>query len=261
MNLLLNSRKRPKEKDLRKAAEIVSLILRDLAEKVAAGERSLEYLESRTEMLIEKHGATSYNKGYKPEWAKTPYPSILCASVNEEAVHAPPAGRYLKDGDIVSFDLGIRFGTACGDAATTVPVGIIHHRKERLIRYTRRALEAGIAAIRDAIPAREVGRTIEKSVLLNGITPVKEYSGHAIGREMHEHPFIPNWDDPKNDEILRAGMVICVEPIMTTGNGKIGHMGSDGWTAFMVDDQPCAQFEEMVLVKKDGHEVLTTHLL
>lgn len=140
-------------------------------------------------------------------------------------------------------------------------VGAIDNRKERLIRYTRRALQAGIEAVRAGIPAREVGRAIEKSVVLNGITPIKEFGGHAIGREMHEHPYVPNWDDPKNDEVLQAGMVICIEPIMTTGNGRIGIMGSDGWTVFAVDNQPCAQFESMILVKQDGYEVLTTHLI
>ncbi len=252
--------KKAKAKHLVKAANIVSDILIELEALTRPGV-NLGMLDELAARRIIECGATSFNKNYHPRWSKKPYPATICASVDEEVAHAPPGLRELEEGQIVNYDIGIKYKTACGDAALSVPVGDISNKKERLLRYAKRALYAGIEEIKAGVPVSKIGETIAKSANLNGYNIIKDFGGHGIGIEMHEAPLIPNFYDERNDDkILVEGQVICIEPMITTGNAKIGILGTDGWTAFTLDGQVCAMFEEMVLVKKNSYEILTSHL-
>lgn len=253
-------RKKAKLIHTRQAADIVTSILLEL-EKLTKPGVSLGMLDEIASRMIEEAGAVSVIKGYQPKWASTPYPATICTSVDEEVAHAPPGIRELAEGQIVTYDIGLKYKTACGDAALTVPVGEVSNKKERLMRYSKRALMEGIEIIRAGVSVSKIGEVIERSANINGYQIIKEYGGHGIGVQMHEEPLIPNFYDERNDDkILKEGQVICIEPIMTTGNAQIGILGTDGWTAFCTDNHPVSMFEHMILVKKDSYEILTNHI-
>lgn len=253
-------KKIPQIEDLRQAAIIVSEVLLQLRDLSKPGV-SLEMLDEVAERVIREMGAEPYNKGYHPAWAPTPYPSTICCSVDFEICHAPPRGRTLQDGSIVNYDVGIRYKTACGDAALTVPVGNITPRQERLLRYAKQALYEGISVVKAGVPISAIGRAVESYASRNGYKIIREFGGHHIGTEMHEKPDIPNVYYPEDDAVLlQEGAVICIEPMLTPGNGRMAMAKEDGWTAFCPDGQPVAMFEAMMIVGKDGPEILTKHL-
>jgi methionyl aminopeptidase len=232
-------------------------------ESLTAPDVSLAMLDDVAERLIREQGATPYNKGYKPKWAKETYPATICASVNHEVCHAPPHNKELREGDIVTYDIGIKYKGFCGDAALTVPVGVVSNRKERLMRYSLQALYEGIKVVKAGAKIGDIGEAIERYVGPCGYTIIKEYGGHHIGKEMHELPNIPNYADyqsPLSRETLKEGAVICIEPMLTPGTGEVEVWNKDGWTVFCRDGQPCAMFEAMILVEKEKGEILTKHL-
>jgi len=246
--------------DQRVAANIVTDVLLELKAMTAPGV-SLEMLDAMAEKMILERGGTPYNKGYKPDWSETPYPATICCSVDYEICHAPPRGRSLVAGTIVKYDIGVRYKTGCGDAALTVPVDDMTNRQERLMRYTLRALYDGIAVVKAGVPISSIGRAIEKVANIANYNIIKEFGGHHIGREMHEKPDIPHVSYAADDNVfLEEGAVICIEPMLTTGKGQMRMAKEDGWTAFVPDGEPVAMFEHMILVTKDGYEVLTKHL-
>src|SRR3990167_7131479 len=215
-------------------------------------------LDGLAEKMILERGGTPYNKGYQPDWSPVPYPATICCSVDFEICHAPPRGRDLKAGQIVKYDIGVRYGVGCGDAALTVPVGRMTNRQERLLRYALRALYAGIKVVRAGVPVSAIGRAVSRVAETNGYRVIREFGGHHIGWEMHEAPHIPHVYYPADDKVLlREGDVICIEPMITPGEGKMRMAKEDGWTAFCPDGQPVAMFEHQILVLKDGYEILT----
>lgn len=245
--------------DQRTAATIVSDVLLELERSTKPG-TPLDLLDELAERLIRERGAVPYNKGYHPEWSKTPYPATICAAVDEEVCHAPPGGRVLKEGQIVNYDLGVKYKSGCGDAALTVPVGVVSNRKERLMRYAKEALYVGIGEVKAGVSLATIGRKIEWFAEIHGYKIIKEYGGHAIGKEMHMKPHIPHYYLPENESVLlEAGQVICLEPMLTPRNGQLGLM-VDGWTSFTLDNQPVAMFEHMVRVLDQGYEILTYHI-
>lgn len=246
--------------DQRIAAGIVTDVLKELAEMTAPGV-SLDMLDELAERRIREKGGEPYNKGYHPEWAQTPFPATVCMSVDYEICHGTPRGRTLKEGEIIKYDLGVKYGSGCGDAALTVAVGEISNRKERTMRYGLRALYAGIGAVKAGAPISAIGEAIEHFCLVHGYKTIREFGGHHIGKEMHEAPHIPHYRDPKDDEVfLQEGAVICIEPMITPGKGRMAMAKEDGWTAFCPDGQPVVMFEHMMLVTKDGCEILTHHI-
>ena len=142
-----------------------------------------------------------------------------------------------------------------------MPVGEhVSNRRLRALRYAKEGLYRGIEVVRAGAPVSAIGRAIEDYVSKMGFRVIKDFGGHAIGKEMHMKPFIPHYYDKANDNILlEEGQIICVEPMITPGKAIVGMMG-DKWTAFCIDDQVCAMFEHMILVKKDGFEILTSHI-
>ena len=248
--------------DIRIAARIVTDVLLELKELTKPGV-SLDMLDELAERRIRELGGEPYSKGYKPEWATIPYPATICASVDFEVCHAPPRGRTLQEGQIVKYDLGVRYKTGCGDAALTVAVGNIDNRKQRAMRYGLEALYEGIKVVKAGTRIFEIGEAIEKFVGPRGYTVIRQFGGHHIGKEMHEKPHIPHYADYTDmslREPLKEGAVICIEPMITPGNGYTRIAKEDGWTAFCPDGQPVVMFEHMILVLKDRGEILTKHL-
>lgn len=248
------------EQDIRQAATIVSDILLELKELVKPGV-SLDALDEIAARRIIEAGAISANKGYKPQWAQNPYPATICACVDFEIAHCPPRGRMLKEGSIVTLDMGLKYKSAFADAATTISVGAVDNRKQRAMRYGLRALREGEKVVKAGVPIKEIAKAIEIYSNRMGYQVIRDYGGHHIGKEMHEEPSIShNYypDDP--DVLLEEGKVICLEPMLSPGVGRMGIFKDDGWTSFCLDGQPCVMFENMLLIKKNGCEVLTHHL-
>lgn len=250
-----------KETKMRAAAKLVSDILLELKELTKPGV-SLDMLDEVAARRIKEAGAISANLGYKPEWAPTPYPATICCSVDYEICHAPPRGRTLQEGSVVTYDLGLRLNEAYGDAAITVAVGQVDNRKNRAMRYGLRALMEGIAVVKAGVPISAIGKAIEGFASLRGYTVIREFGGHHIGLEaMHESPLIPHVPYPEDDAVLlQEGAVICIEPMITPGKGVVKVAKEDGWTAFVQDGQPVVMFEAMLLVTKEGSENLTKDL-
>lgn len=254
----------PKEvllEDQRVAAGIVTDVLLEM-QALTKPDVSLDLLDEMAERMIKERGGIPCNKGYKPSWAAVPYPATLCCSVNFEVCHAPPRGRILKDGDIVTYDLGVKYKTGCGDAAMTVAVGQIRNNKwKRLMDHSKQALYQGIRAVRAGAPISDIGTAISLYATLNDYRVIDNYGGHYIGKEMHEDPQIPHFFVEKNKEIfLKEGDVICLEPMLTTGDGINAIAREDGWTVFCLDRKPVAMYEHMLVVTKDGCEILTKHI-
>lgn len=248
------------EQDIRTGANIVSNILLELKDLTKPGV-NLSMLDELTARRIKEAGATSANFGYKPDWAPTPFPSTLCTSVDFEICHGIPNNRELKEGSVVTYDLGIKYKSAFSDAALTVAVGKIDNRKDRATRYGLQALYEGIKVVRAGVPISAIGKAIESYVEPRGYNIIKEYSGHHIGKiAMHEDPQISHKYYKENDnKFLEEGRIICIEPMISPGNGNIA-IAKDGWTAYCKDGQPVVMFEHMILVGKDGGEILTKHL-
>jgi methionyl aminopeptidase len=246
--------------DQRIAAGIVTDTLLEL-KAMTKPDVSLDMLDEMAERMIRERGGTSENKGYKPSWAETPFPSTVCMSVDEEAGHGIPHSRTLKEGSIITYDLAVRYKSGCGDAALTVAVGNIDNRKERAMRYGLETLYKGIEKVKAGVPISVIGETINDFASSRGYNIIKEFGGHHIGRKMHEKPNIPHYYDYQNPakEVLKEGAIICIEPIITPGKGKIT-LAKDGWTIFTLDRQPCVMFEHMILVLKDSYEILTKHI-
>ncbi len=246
-----------------KQATIVSSILKQLAREVKPGVMTAT-LDGICEELIKAAGATSANKNYKPNWAPSAFPATLCTSVNDCICHGIPTEYKLKEGDIINLDLGIEFEGLCGDAALTVPVGYVEPKHSRLMLYALRTLYAGIEMIGPGVNVIEIGRAIQTYAWRMGYKTNKAFSGHHIGKTMHEPPFIPHCHelDPEwiksFDATLKEGDIVCLEPMLTFRD-EIGYPHKNGWSRLTRDGKYSAMFEHMILVTKDGHEVLTDH--
>ncbi len=197
--------------------------------------------------------ATSGTLGYHG------YPASLCISVNEEVIHGIPGARVLQRGDIVSLDVCGSYHGFVGDNTRTVVVGgpeAATTDVRRLLRVTRQSLEAAVLAIRPGVHLSDISHLVEKTVADGGCTVVREYTGHGVGRHLHEDPPVPNYGKPGKGPILHEGMVLAIEPMVNLGKAAIRVL-PDGWTVVSRDGLPTAHFEYTVAVLKDGAEILT----
>jgi methionyl aminopeptidase len=249
---------KPKLDDMREAAKIVSTVLLELAE-LTAPEVPLAMLDELANRRVKEMGGEPCLKGYKPDWAPTPFPASVCTSVDFEVCHGSPRDRSLKDGSIVKYDLAIKYKSGHGDACVTIPVGEIDNRKQRLLRYSLEAMYEGIKQVKAGQKISAIGNAIENSAVKNGYKIIAQFGGHTIGKELHEKPDIPNKYYKEDDEVLlKEGQIICIEPMVTPGKAQVNIWQEDKWTAYCLDRQPVAHFEHMVLVTKEGYEILTT---
>jgi methionyl aminopeptidase len=242
---------------LRRSGLLVYRILNDLKAMVREGVTTHE-LELAAEKMIADAGATPAFKGYYTQAAGTKFPFVLCASVNEEVVHGmPSAKRKLKPGDIVSLDTGVLLDGYYGDSAVTVAVGEVNDSVKRLLKVTEESLELAIERVRSGNRLFDVCGTVEKHVVSNGFSIVREFVGHGIGTSLHEEPQIPNYVDRRGENPrLKPGMVLAIEPMVNAGKPETKVL-SDKWTAVAKDGSYSAHFEHMVAVTDNGPWVLT----
>jgi methionyl aminopeptidase len=242
--------KSPREIDLmRKAGEIVAIVLDVLKKRIKPGIIT-EELDTVSIEELNKHGAVSSFKGYRG------YPAHLCISINDELVHGIPGNRVLKEGDIVTIDFGAIYNGFHGDAARTIAVGRISDTAKKLIDTTEDALKVGIESARNGAHLGDVSFAIQSFVESNGFSVVREYAGHGIGRQMHEDPQIPNYGKLGQGPILKPGMALALEPMVTVGDWHT-KVGSDGWTVTTADGSLCAHFEDTIVITDGKAEVLT----
>ncbi len=234
---------------MRVAGGIVAQVLQEMERRVAPGVTTQE-LDAIAEAMIRDAGAVPSFKGYLG------YPATVCASINEEIVHGIPGERRLCEGDIVSIDVGAIWQGYHADAATTIAVGEVAPEVRALMEATRRALEAGIAAVKAGRRMGYVSHAIEVAARESGFEVVREYGGHGIGRAMHEPPSISNWGPSNVGMRLREGITFCLEPMLTLG-GYATRVLDDEWTVVTADGSPSAHYEHTLVVTKDGAEILT----
>ncbi len=204
-------------KILKAGGKRLAEILAKVAKAVKAG-ITTEELNQLAIKLIEKKGDTPSFLHYTPEGIRTPYPAALCVSINEEVVHGIPSNRVIKDGDVVSVDLGLKHKGMFTDHALTVAVGKPSKEVKNLIAGTQKAIAAGIKAAKPKATTGDVGAAIEKVLKAHGLGVVKVLSGHGVGHEVHEEPFVPNYGNPGTGQSLAPGMVIAIEPMATLGS-------------------------------------------
>lgn len=237
-------------KKITRASEIVAEALITLKQVVAPGTTTKE-LEQIAEEVIKSRGGIPAFKGY------IGYPASICASVNDEVVHGIPSiDVVLREGDLISIDLGVIYQGYIGDAAITIAVGRVSKETERLIRVTEEALYKGI---KEAMVNKRVGDisyAIQKHVETHGYSVVRSFVGHGVGKSLHEEPQIPNFGYPGKGPKLKEGMTLAIEPMVNAGSYEVVIM-KDGWTAKTADGSLSAHFEHTVLITRNGPEILT----
>ena len=234
---------------MRQAGRIVAIVLEVLTKQIRPGMKTKE-LDTIAARELERRGAKPSFKGYRG------FPANLCVSVNDEIVHGIPGERVLDEGDIVSLDLGAIFTGFHGDAALTVGVGKISPQARRLIETGEGALKAGIAVAYSGARLGDISAAIQNYAESRGYSVVREYTGHGIGREMHEEPQIPNFGLPESGPVLKKGMTLALEPMMNAGDWRT-RLGDDHWTVLTGDGSLSAHFEHTIVITDAEPEVLT----
>lgn len=232
-----------------RAGKILAKILDELKRKVKPGVKTKD-LEIEARKLIEEYKVEPAFLGYEG------YPAVLCTSVNDIIVHGVPSEYQLKEGDILSLDLGIKYKGYYADMAVTVPVGKISEEAQRLIRVTKKALKRAIKKARPGNTIGDIGNTIQRYVEKRGFYVIKELCGHGIGRELHEEPQILNYGKRHTGAKLLEGMVFCIEPMAAVGTSKI-RKAKDGFGFATFDGSLSAHFEHMIVITKTGRKILT----
>jgi methionyl aminopeptidase len=235
---------------LRESNLLVSRTLGEIAALIKPGITTL-YLDKIAEEFIRDNGAVPGFKGYGG------FPGTLCTSVNDEVVHGIPSEYVLKDGDIISVDCGVILNGWYGDSAFTFAVGEIKEDVQRLLDYTRAALEEGV---KEAVAGNRIGDisfAVQSKAESGGYTVVRELVGHGLGKKLHEQPEVANWGKKGTGPKMEKGLVICIEPMINAGKKETMQMG-DGWTIKTSDGKPSAHFEYAVAVDRGKADVLTT---
>lgn len=197
------------------------------------------------------------SKGCKPSFLNYEgYPASICISINDEIVHGIPSNRKIKDGDIVSVDIGVEYKGYQSDSANTYIVGKVSTEVENLVNNTKKALYEGLSQIKSGAKIGDIGAAIESYAHKCGLSVVEELVGHGVGTSVHEDPDVPNYGKPNTGITLKKGMVIAVEPMLNLGTKEIC-MLDDDWTIVTEDEMPSAHFEHTVVVTDDGYEILT----
>ncbi len=240
---------------LREGGHRLAIILDKVAKKVAPGISTLE-LDKYAYNLIKEYGDEPAFLNYKPEGHGKAFPASLCTSINNEVVHGIPNSRILKEGDIISIDLGLKHKGLFTDHARTVAVGEITKKVQELLDKTQKSLDLGIEQAIVGNTVGDIGYAIEK-FNKNKYGIVRELSGHGVGVKIHEDPYIPNFGKAGKGQKLIAGMVIAIEPMFNLGRASI-QTGSDGYTIKTVDGTKSAHFEHTVLITDECPEILTT---
>jgi len=223
------------------------------AVKVGVTTKDLDVL---AEKLIRAGGDTPPFKNYTPHGARKPFPAAMCVSVNDEIVHGIPSDYVLKEGDIVSIDLGLTHKGMITDSALTVPVGKISPQLETLLSETERSLYEGIRAAKSGGRIGDIGAAVEKVGSAHGYGIVREFGGHGVGHHVHEEPYVPNYGKKGTGPILKPGMVLALEPMFMLGSEELSIL-PDGYTIVSEDGSLSAHFEHTIVITENGPEILT----
>jgi methionyl aminopeptidase len=244
--------KSPQEiEKMARAGRIVAEVLQSLREMVKAGITTRD-IEDEADARIRSRGGIPAFKGYRG------YPASVCTSVNEQVVHGIPSSRRLREGDIISIDLGVYLDGFYGDAAITVPVGTIDDRTAELLRVTEESLYLGIRNAVEGNRLCDISAAIQRHVEQSRFSIVRMFVGHGIGRELHEEPQVPNYGIAGQGPRLKNGMTLAIEPMVNAGTHEVRIL-DDGWTAVTVDGKRSAHFEHTVAVTHEGPVILTNY--
>ena len=236
-------------KRMTESCRIVADVLEGVKKDIVPGVTTKE-LDEYVESFILSKGARPAFKGYRG------YPASVCTSINEQVVHGIPDSIKLKNGDIISLDIGVHHKGFYGDAAVTVPVGSVKDQARKLILVTERALKAGMEKSIVGNRLSDISAAIQKCVESEGFSVVRSFVGHGIGRELHEEPQIPNFGRPGGGPELLPGMTLAIEPMVNAGSWEVDIL-DDGWTAVTKDRSLSAHFEHTVAITKNGLNILT----
>lgn len=244
---------------MRRAGTVVADVLLKLKEKAEPG-MTTSYLDSIALQMASDAGAEVLFKGVRTPMSKMPFPGAICASLNEQVVHGIPSDKvYIKEGDILSVDFGVRLDGYCADAAITIPIGEISEQKRRLMETTKSVLDIAIEKSAPTVKWSQIAGQMQRQAEAAGFSVVKDFVGHGIGREMHEEPKVPNFVNREllaDDIVLSAGMVLAVEPMINAGTAAVKTL-RNGWTVVTKDGQCSAHFEHTIAINENGCEVLT----
>ncbi|WP_338429532.1 type I methionyl aminopeptidase [Synechococcus elongatus IITB3] len=236
---------------MRQAGRIVATVLKEVSERVEPGMTTAD-IDAYAEQRIREMGATPSFKGYHG------FPASICASVNDEVVHGIPNGRkVIREGDLLKVDTGAFFQGFHGDSCITIAVGKVSAEAEKLQRVAEEALFKGIEQVKAGAYLLDLAGAIQDHVEANGFSIVEDYTGHGVGRNLHEEPSVFNYRTRSLPNVkLRAGMTLAIEPILNAGSKQTRTL-RDKWTVVTIDRSLSAQWEHTVLVTEDGYEILT----
>ena len=234
---------------MRRAGRIVSGLLKHLEKEARAGV-STQKLDEAAEEFIRARGAEPAFKGYYG------FPASICTSVNEQVVHGIPGKRVLEEGDIIGIDVGVKLEGFFSDAARTFAIGEVDHQSRRLIEVTRKAMDCGIEKAVQGNRLGDISWAVQSYAEKNGLSVVRDFVGHGIGRNLHEDPQVPNFGQPHQGPRLMQGMALAIEPMLNLGGFEVEVL-ADGWTVVTKDRKRSGHFEQTILVGKDRPEVLT----
>ena len=234
---------------MREAGAILAAVVTDVKCSLKSGMTTRE-IDRRAEEIIRDRKVIPAFKGYRG------FPGCVCLSINDEVVHGIPGDKVLKEGDIVSLDMGVIHKGYYSDTAVTVGIGSIKKELQKLMDVTYESLCEGIKQACVDNHLSDVSHAIQKYVEGNGFSVVREFVGHGIGKHLHEDPEIPNFGPPHRGPVLKEGMVLAIEPMVNLGRSQTIIL-DDGWTVATEDGKPSAHFEHTVAIKKDGPEILT----
>ena len=241
---------------MRQSGRLLAELMQILVREVKPGLFTIE-LENLANRFIKKHKVKPAFKGFPSNRKGTiSYPAILCTSCNEEVVHAIPSNRQIKSGDIITIDAGLNFKGYFSDMAVSVPVGKVSHKAKHLLETTKNALYLAIGKVKEGVYLGDISSAIERYVRKNNCYILKELSGHGIGRSLHEPPNVLNYGSPNTGPVLKAGMCLAIEPLVSLSTERIKTL-KDGWTIVTADSSLSAHFEHTILVTKKGAEILT----
>ncbi|MFI1092998.1 type I methionyl aminopeptidase [Streptomyces sp. NPDC020917] len=241
---------------MREAGRVVADALAAARDAAAVGV-TLQALDEAARAVLTAAGASSPFLGYQPSFAPTPFPAVICASVNDAVVHGIPDGYRLRDGDLVSIDCGAELDGWTGDAAISFTVGTPRPEDVRLITATRQALEDGIAAATVGNRLGDIAHAVSRVARRAACGMPEDFGGHGIGRRMHEDPHVPNFGRPGRGFPLRHGLTLAIEPMLMSGGRNSYRTDPDGWTLRTTDGSRAAHFEHTIAITADGPRILT----
>ena len=241
---------------MRDAGRLTAETFALLREHVRPGVTTKE-LDRIAEQYIRKHGAVPAYKGYKPRFASRPFPATICASVNDVICHGFPSSTPLHEGDIIGVDIGLQLNGFYGDACVTYPVGTLAPESAKLLAVAEESLWRGINISQAGKRLGDIGHAIQSYVEPNGFSVVREWSGHGVGRKLHEELSVPHYGKAGTLQKLLPGMIFTIEPMINVGKPDMYVDKQDGWTVRTLDHSLSAQFEHSIVITDHGPEVLT----